>query len=127
MANQSVERFRKLTKDLQKEVHDVAVDRLHYWGQELARIIALVAPRLKGELVHTIRMVPGKTDTVIRVVEGGQSTIKDGYNYPRADEFGTIHMAAKPHFFPSYRLLKPKARSDMRRKISASIKKRSAE
>ena len=54
-------------------------------------------------------------------------TVKDGYQYPRADEFGTVKMQAKPHFFPSYRLMKPRMISGMKRKITAAIKKRSAQ
>lgn len=127
-SNVSVERFKKLTKDLQAEVHAAAVAELNVQADGLVSLIESVAPRgATGELEHSIRKIPGKSDTQVRVVEGSPATIKAGYQYPRADEFGTVKMAAKPHFFPSYRLLKKKMISTMKRRISASIKKRSAE
>lgn len=127
--NKSVQRFKALTDTLKKEVHQQAVEELNNQAENLAHMIKKVAPRGEtGDLVHSIRVVPDRTkDTVVRVVEGGQTTIKDGYNYPRADEFGTVNMQPKPHFFPTYRLLKKKMISSMKRKITASIKKRSAQ
>lgn len=126
--NVSVERFRKLTKDLQREVHDEAVAELNAQGDNLVRLIESVAPRgSTGELEHSVRKIPGSKDTQIRIVEGSPKTIKDGYQYPRAQEFGTVNMPAQPHFFPSYRLTKKKMISSMKRKITAAIKKRSAE
>lgn len=127
-SNASVERFRKLTQDLKAEVHTAAVSELNVQADSLVALIESVAPRgATGELEHSIRKIPGKSDTQVRIVEGGQATIKDGYQYPRADEFGTVKMPAKPHFFPSYRLMKPRMISAMKRKITANIKKRSAE
>lgn len=131
--NASVERFRKLTEDLQKEVHDLAVAELNAQADSLVETIESVAPRgPTGNLVHSIKKIPGKKDTIVRIVAGGQLTVRLGvsskpYDYSRADEFGTQNMPAKPFFFPSYRLRKKKIISAMKRKITASIKKRSAE
>lgn len=131
--NASVERFRKLTKDLQKEVHDEAVAELNAQGDNLVRLIESVTPRGEtGNLEHSIRKIPGKKDTQIRIVGGGQKTIRPSvsskpYDYARADEFGTVNMPPKAFFFPTYRLTKKKMISAMKRKITASIKKRSAE
>lgn len=133
MANVSVERFRKLTQELQKEVHDLAVKELNAQAEALIETIEAVAPRgPTGNLIHSINKVPGKTDTVVRIVAGGKLTVRMGvsskpYDYARADEFGTVHMTAQPFFFPTYRLRKKKIISAMKRKITASIKKRSAE
>lgn len=132
MANASVERFKKLTEELQAEVHAQAVAELNTQADGLVELIKSVAPRGEtGELVHSIRKVPGKKDTIVRIVEGGALTTRPGsskpYDYARADEFGTVNMPAKPHFFPSYRLRKKKMIAAMKRKITASIKKRSAE
>lgn len=133
MANKSVERFRKLTEDLRAEVHAAAVQELNAQGDGLVDSMESVAPRGEtGNLVHTIKKIPGKTDTIIRIVAGGQLTVRQGvsskpYDYSRADEFGTQNMPAKPFFFPTYRLRKKKIISAMKRKITASIKKRSAE
>lgn len=125
--NASVERFRRLTQTLKDEVHAGAVAELNIQADGFVAVVKSVAPRgATGELEHSIRKIPGKSDTQVRIVEGGQATLKAGYQYPRADEFGTVHMAAKPHFFPTYRLLKKRMVSAMKRKITAAIKKRSA-
>lgn len=128
VTNVSVERFRKLTKDLQAEVHVAAVAELNAQADALTSLIESVTPiGPTGELVHSVRKIPGKSDTQVRIVAGSPKTIKAGYQYPRADEFGTVNMPAKPFFFPSYRLMKKKMISTMKRRITASIKKRSAE
>lgn len=130
--NKSVERFKKLTEDLQKEVHALAVAELNVQAGDLAKLIESVAPEYEGTLKTTVRVVPGKKDTIVRVVAGGNKTVRRGvsskpYDYARADEFGTVNMPAKPFFFPTYRLRKKKIIAAMKRKIAASIKKRSAE
>lgn len=130
--NQSVERFKKLTKDLQKEVHDAAVAELNSQGDTLVSQMIAAAPEDTGNLSHSVRKIAGKSDTQIRIMAGGVLTIRPSvsskpFDYSRADEFGTRNMPAKPFFFPTYRLMKKKMISSMKRKITASIKKRSAE
>src|SRR4051812_33655481 len=121
MVNKSVERFRKLTEELQEEVHDLAVADLNAQADGLVELIETVAPRGEsGNLVHSVRKVPGKKDTIVRVVAGGQLTVRPGvsskpYDYARADEFGTKDMPAKPFFFPTYRLRKKKIIASMKR------------
>jgi HK97 gp10 family phage protein len=128
MANASVEQFKKLSKDLMQEVYDGAVAELNAQGDQLVSMIESVAPRgPTGELEHSVRKIPGSSPTQIRIVAGSPATLRDGYQYPRADEFGTVKQPARPFFFPSYRLMKPKMISSMKRRITASIKKRSAE
>jgi HK97 gp10 family phage protein len=141
MANASVERFRKLTEDLQKEVHVLAVQELNAQAKDLAETIQSVSPVyagisssgvVSGALKHSVRVVPGKRDTLVRIVAGGELTTRPAvsgqpYDYARADEFGTVNMKPTPFFFPTYRLRKKKIIAQMKRKIAASIKKRSAE
>jgi HK97 gp10 family phage protein len=133
MANASVERFKKLIDNLKQEVHDGAVSELHNQALGLAALIESVAPKGEtGNLEHSVNVIPGKIDTQVRVVAGGRLTVRTAisskpYDYARADEFGTQKMPAKPFFFPTYRLRKRKIVSAMKRKITASIKKRSAE
>lgn len=130
--NKSVEAFKRLARDLQKEVHDAAVAELNSQGATLVTQMISAAPEDKGNLTHSVRKIPGKSDTQIRIVAGGVLTTRPSvsskpFDYARADEFGTVHMAQKPFFFPTYRLMKKKMISSMKRKITASIKKRSAE
>lgn len=129
--NQSVERFRKLTEDLKQEVRALAVVELNTQADALVSMMQHVAPTgPTGELRITIKKIPDKQkQTIVRVVAGGPLTTegeRDPYDYSRAVEFGTIHMPAQPFFFPTYRLMRPKMRATMKRKLTASIKKRSA-
>lgn len=131
MANASVERFKKLTEDLQVEVVVAAIDELNTQGEILRQAIEDVAPRDKGILAHTVKKIPGSKPTQIRIVAGGRETVRPGvssrpYDYARADEFGTAEMQARPFFFPTYRLMKKKIIAAMKRRIAANIKKRSA-
>lgn len=130
--NVSVERFRRLSEDLKKEVFDAAVDELNTQADSLVQLMESVAPRHEGKLIHSIRKIPGKSRTQVRIVAGGQQTIRPAmssrpFDYSRADEFGTKNMKARPFFFPSYRLRKKRMVAGMKRKLTAAIKKRSAE
>lgn len=132
MANQSVQRFRRLTEELQGEIVDGAVQELNDQATQLAQLIESVAPKFEGKLAHSVRVVPGKRKTQVRIVAGGRLTIRPSvsskpFDYARADEFGTVKMTAKPFFFPTYRLRKKKIVSAMKRRINKAIKERSAE
>jgi HK97 gp10 family phage protein len=131
MANASVERFRKLTDELKREVFETAIAELNTQGEKLRKAIEDVAPRDRGVLAHTVRKIAGDKPTQIRIVAGGRETVRPGvssrpYDYARADEFGTAEMQARPFFFPTYRLMKRKIIAAMKRRITANIKKRSA-
>lgn len=131
-ANKSVDQFKALTQRLKDEVHAGAVTELNAQADNLMRTMISAAPHDTGNLEHSVRKVPDRSkDTTVRIVAGGRLTIrksvsKKPYDYARGDEFGTTKMAAKPFFFPTYRLLKKKMISAMKRRITASIKKRSA-
>ena len=132
--NATVLRFKALTEELRQEVHDLAVSELNAQADALIDTMKQVAPNgPTGDLDISIKKVPdAESDTIVRVVAGGPLTTEASptglpYDYSRAVEFGTIHMAAQPFFFPTYRLMIRKMRSTMKRKITASIKKRSAE
>lgn len=131
--NVSVERFRRLITELKVAVFDEAIAELNRQGDDLVALIESVAPRGEtGNLEHTVRKIPGSRPTQIRIVAGGQLTVRPSvsskpYDYARADEFGTVNMPAQPFFWPSYRLMKKKMISAMKRKLTAEIKRRSAE
>ena len=57
-----------------------------------------------------------------------RSPAAKAYDYARAVEYGTAEgVPAQPFFFPTYRLMRKKMRSAMRRKITKTIKQYSAE
>jgi HK97 gp10 family phage protein len=130
--NVSVLRFRALTTALKQEVFNDAVAELKVQADGLVSLMESVVPVAKGDLEISIRKVDGKSPTQVRIVAGGKGTIKtspsgSSYDHARAVEFGTVNMKAEPFFFPSYRLAKKKMISSMKRKLTATIKKRSAE
>ena len=131
MANKSVEAFRKLTEQLKQDVITNAIAELNTQANQLKEDIASVAPRERGELAHSVRVVQSQKPTVVRIVAGGKLTVRPAisatpYDYARADEFGTVKMQARPFFFPTYRLRKKKIIAAMKRRIVANIKKYSA-
>jgi len=138
--NQSVERFKALTEERKRTVHNNAVNELHEQASYLKDIIASVAPVYHGPslpgvdpgaLRASIKVVPDRSkDTVVRIVAGGPTTIHPAgtpYDYARGVEFGTHNMRAEPFFFPTYRLLKKKIIAGMKRRITREITKYSAE
>jgi len=132
-ANQSVEKFKRLTEDLKQEVRDAAIDELNKQAKDLADLIRFVAPVDEGGLKHSVGVIPSaKGPTQVRVIAGGKLTVRPSvsskpYDYARADEFGTVNMPAHPFFFPTYRLRKKKIIAEMKKRIRANIKVRSAE
>jgi len=129
MVSKNVRAFQELTEELKQEVRVAAIDQLQIEGENLRSAIEDVAPRERGVLAHTVRMIPGSKPTQVRVVAGGRPTTtpqKRPYDYARADEFGTVDMQARPFFFPTYRLMKKKIIASMKRRITKNIKARSA-
>jgi HK97 gp10 family phage protein len=133
MVNKSVEAFRKLTIDLQRDIFDDAVAELNSQADGLvATMKSVVVHGPTSNLANSIRKEPGKKETAVVVRAGGSTTTRQGgggkhYDYARAVEFGTLHVPAHPFFFPTYRLMRKKMRSAMSRKITKRIKQYSAE
>jgi HK97 gp10 family phage protein len=133
VANKSVEAFRRLTLDMQKQVYDDALAELNAQADGLVnRMKSVVVHGPTSHLANSIRKAPGKVPTIVRVMAGGADTTRSGgggksYDYARAVEFGTVKTPAQPFFFPTFRLMRKAMRSSMRRKISKTIKKYSAE
>lgn len=162
--NVSVERFKRLTEDLQKECMQVAHDEMGTQADSLVETMKNACPvsadpRDKPGLLRksiawtygvppktraTGAFRPTKTTTGANVYAGNDEAF-----YARWVEFGTAPhnlskgadvsrskrqsrgvqhpgSVAKPFFWPSYRLLKKKMRSTIKRKLAAAIKKRSA-
>jgi len=130
--NDSVRKLDQLlTRQLPKELHDLAVDELNKQAEKLRQAIAAAAPVHEGTLRTTVKTVPGKKDTTVRIVAGGHETVRPSvsskpYDYARADEFGTVNMPAQPFFFPTYNRMKRQIKEEMKAKVALNIKKYSA-
>jgi HK97 gp10 family phage protein len=134
VANKSVEAFRKLTIDMQRQILVDAVGELNVQADQLVTTMkSVVKHGPTGNLANSIRKAPGAKVTIVRVMAGGSTTTRKGsggkpaYDYARAVEFGTLHMPAESFFFPTFRLMRKPMRSSMRRKISKTINRYSAE
>ena len=130
--NKSVEAFRRLTVEMQRQVYDDAVSELNSQADTLVAMMrAVVVHGPTSNLANSIRKGPGKQPTVVRVMAGGAATTRQTrgkpYDYARAVEFGTEHVHAQPFFFPTFRLMRKKMRNSMRRKITKTIESYSAE
>ena len=130
--NDSVRKLDQLlTRQLPKELHDLAVEELNKQAEKLRQAIAAAAPVHEGTLRTTVKTVPGKKDTTVRIVAGGRETVRESvsskpYDYARADEFGTVNMPAQPFFFPTYNRMKRQIKEEMKAKVALNIKKYSA-
>jgi len=163
--NQSVDRFRRLTKELQQECLQAAHDEMQAQAGRLVGVMKSVCPvgedepqpgLLRSSIGFTWGSPPktratgafrpkGKNNLGVNVYAGNDEAF-----YARWVEFGTaphsvaagsdssrnkgqgsgiMHPGAKPKpfFWPSYRLMKKTIRSSVKRKLTAAIKKRSAE
>lgn len=132
MANKSVEAFRKLTVDLQRDIFNDAVSELDVQSDNLMQMMrSVVVHGPTSNLADSIRKEQGKKETQVYIKAGGPTTtVKSGggkpYDYSRAVEFGTEHVAAHPFFWPTYRLMRKRMRAAMARKITKRIKQYSA-
>jgi HK97 gp10 family phage protein len=134
VVNKSVEAFRKLTLDMQRQILTDAVAELNAQADQLVTTMkSVVKHGPTGDLGNSIRKQPGSKVTIVRVMAGGATTTHPGrhgkpaFDYARAVEFGTVHNPAEPFFFPTFRLMRKPMRSAMRRKITARVKQYSAE
>jgi HK97 gp10 family phage protein len=132
MVNKSVEAFRKLTINMQRQVYLDAVAELNAQADGLvASMKSVVVHGPTSHLAESIRKAPGRVPTIVRVMAGGAGTTRSAggkpYDYARAVEFGTVKVSAQPFFFPTFRLMRKTMRSAMRRKITKTIKQYSAE
>jgi HK97 gp10 family phage protein len=129
------DKFRALSKKLQQEVAQAAVEALNDEADRLVTLMKSVAPEGEtGKLKESIRKEPGANVLQVKIKAGGKLTTKEvrkgsgvAYDYARADEFGTEHAPAKPFFFPTFRLRKKAIRTSVRKQITKAIKARSAE
>jgi HK97 gp10 family phage protein len=130
--NKSVIAFRKLTVDLQRDVFNDAITELNAQADALVQQMrSVVVHGPTSNLANSIRKEAGKKETVVVVKAGGATTTvgrgEKSYDYARSVEFSTVNTPAQPFFFPTFRLMRKRMRSSMRRKITKTIEKYSAE
>lgn len=126
----SIERFKRLSEELQQEIRRDAIAQLNQEADELVQQMQAAVPANTGNLRRSIRKEQGSRETRVTVKAGGTLTTVQranySYDYSRGVEFGTATSAAHPFFWPSWRLRRRRIRSRMKRKITQDIKRRSA-
>jgi HK97 gp10 family phage protein len=132
MANKSVEAFRRLTVELQRDVFNDVMAELNVQADAMMTVMRTVVPRGRtGRLADSIRKHPGRKETVVVVRAGGPTTTHPArggdYDYAVAVEHGTEKIPAHPFFYPTYRLMKDKMIRKMKRTVTKTVKKYSAE
>lgn len=105
-------------------------------ADEMAALARSFAPVKTGKLRSSIRVEPGPRPGSYRVLAGGPSTTRYGYDYAAAMEFGTsAHTNAgvfkgsenpgvhrQPFFFVALRLVRKPMRSRAARALNKAIK-----
>lgn len=129
--NLSVDQFKQLMASIPKQIIgdlDAAVfdnaERLKRAQQSAARTGE------SGNLVASHRVEPGRAPLRAVVRAGGPLTtrpVRNGasatYDYALANEFGTEDQAARPWFYPTYRLLKKQLRTAIAKRAKEAIGK----
>jgi len=134
MANESLERFRTLvTQTMPKEIENAALSEMTSQAEIMVERIRAAAPVysghasdvVAGNLRKSVRIGSSGKKNVVRVLAGGELTTMQGekrpYDYARAVEFGTVHMAAHPFFFSTYRAMKQSLIINVRHRIEDVI------
>jgi HK97 gp10 family phage protein len=96
---------------------------------EVAQIMRVVGPDDRTfELERSIRVEPSPGELRVRIKAGGKRTtraVREGsgvaYDYALAQEFGTENQAARPFFYPTWRLRRRSVRSKINRAIKRAV------
>jgi HK97 gp10 family phage protein len=123
---------------INKQLNDVAAKCEGPVGDTLLTQASLVASEIRsvapvddhsptpGALKASVRVEQGsptpKKSIVVKIKAGGRGTDESGYDYARANEFGTQKMPAQPFFFPIWRARRKDVRAVIRKKIKIAVK-----
>ncbi|NKM86346.1 HK97 gp10 family phage protein [Rhizobium laguerreae] len=127
-----LDRFNRRMAAIPKAVREAVQPALAKSGQDLATMQRILAPRDTGDLQDSIHVtLPGET-TPPYSQPGGSRTAKENevivtvgnsdVRYPHLVEYGTVNAAARPFFWPAFRLLKRKLANRIKRSISKAVR-----
>lgn len=138
---------RKLTKAIPAAARRRAIIALEKSADEIVALMKRLAPKDEGSLADSIGWtwgaIPkgaialtqsepiGKDRLRITIYAGSEKTITKnarGIEFQNAflQEFGTQDMPANPYFFPSWRALRKRASSRIKREITKGVKEGTA-
>lgn len=123
---------KRINQNFMRVVDEASVrvfDTLLIQGALVAQEIKSIAPvdptsATPGALMASVRLEEGKNRKGLPAVfikAGGQSTMKGGYDYARATEFGTQKEPARPFFYPIWRARKKDVRAAVKKAVREAV------
>lgn len=134
MASKQLQRLQRRFEAIPKAVRDAAKPGLAKAGQELVSAMKTLAEpsRDTGALIDSITLTTGGNTTPPYSEPGGSRVVPEygvavtagnsKVRYAHLVEYGTRHSKAEPFFWPAYRLLKKKLKSEIRRSMSKAVR-----
>jgi len=133
MARLNIEQFQQLMANIPKAVAAEMRSAVAAAGQNMANSMRQnVHTGIDGrnELLESIVSGQGRHELQARITAGGILTtrsVREGasatYDYAMANEYGTQKMPAQPFFWPTYRMMKKRTRSEIARAMRKGIEK----
>lgn len=130
--SEQLERLRKRLEAIPKGVKDAVQPALLRSGDELSARMQQLAPHDTGALRDSIAVTTAGQMTPAYSQPGGSMVVPENavavtvgnseVRYAHLQEYGTAHSPAHPFFWPSYRLLKKRISSRLKRAISKAVR-----
>lgn len=125
----------RLTRKLERipeAVREAVAPALQKSGDEIAGHMRHLAPKDTGALADSITVTPGGSSTPAYSQPGGSQVVPIGAvaitagnvdtRYPHLVEYGTAEAAAQPYFWPSYRLLRKRTGTRIKRALGKAVR-----
>ncbi|HVA17800.1 MAG TPA: HK97-gp10 family putative phage morphogenesis protein [Candidatus Dormibacteraeota bacterium] len=134
MTSKQLRRLQKRFEAIPKAVREAAKPALVQAGQELVSAMRTLAEpsRDTGALIDSITLTTGGNRTPPYSEPGGSRVVPEygvvvtagnsQVRYAHLVEYGTRRSKAEPFFWPAYRLLKKKLKSEIRRGMSKAVR-----
>jgi HK97 gp10 family phage protein len=129
-----IDRLNKRLAAVPKAVREAVQPALQKSGQELVDAMRQLAQpsRDTGALIDSITMTPGGQQTPAYSQPGGSQTVPENavyvtagntdVRYPHLVEYGTSKAAARPFFWPAFRLLRKRIGNRTKRAIGKAVR-----
>ena len=119
--NQSVTRLQRILAQLPEQVKAPVRAEVFDQAEVLRAAMQGKVPADRGTLRDSIRVEPGRNEMRALVLAGGPNTTVGGYDYAKAQEFGTQKIPSQPYFWVSFRQKKRKMRTAIKAAVKVAI------
>lgn len=127
-----IDRLSRRLQQIPKSVKESVAPALVKSAEEVASRMKALAPEDTGDLKRSITVTPPGQTTPAYSQPGGSQVARENQalvtagnenvRYAHLAEYGTTKTAAKPFFWPAWRLTRERAKRRIKRAISKSIK-----